>query len=872
MNSVEIRDSFLNFFAKKQHSIVKSSSLMPDSPNLLFTNAGMNQFVPYFLGDRSAPFKRAADTQKCIRAGGKHNDLEDVGFDTYHHTFFEMLGNWSFGDYFKRESIEWAWELLTKVWKFPKERLYATVYKPLPGQPSSLDSEAYDIWEGIFKREGLDPDVHIKFGGAKENFWMMGDTGPCGPCSELHIDLTESGDTKGALVNSDNPYCIELWNLVFIQFNACGDGKFEKLPSCHVDTGMGLERVVGIIARTKNFTDFSHLPSNYDSDLFVDIFAELEKISGKKYCGTLPKSRVGMSAQEFSDFAFRAIADHVRTLSFAVADGIFPSNEGRGYVLRRILRRAVMFGRKLNLKSGFFSELSKVLIKKMGVVFPELNAAHEVTSRVLSSEEQAFERAIDRGISMLTKLFEKNSNKEISGADVFALYDTSGFPVDLTQLLAAEHGFTVDIAGFNKLMEEQRAIARKSQKRSVVELASGTHNKTDFVGYDHKNLVNFQAKIIDVIYDADNCIIVTDKTPFYAECGGQIADKGTISVDGEVFKVVDVKKDKSGLILHFIDRLLEHDVEKSSAIMNVDLAHRSDIERNHTATHLLHWALREVLGSHVKQAGSFVCDSKLRFDFNHFKAINKSDLHKIESLVCEKILSNSDVMWREVKFADKPSECIANFGEKYGDIVRVVDVDGFSVELCGGCHVNAIGEIGNFIITNESAISSGVRRIEAVTGRAAMELCSSDRCLISDVCEELECNHDDLLQKTRDVKKELSEFRSVFSKQQMASVQLIIDDLVKKVERRSGVNFVRGVVDADADDVRKIAAAVMKKIASGVVILEGNCGKRTNVVAICSDDAIVAGQHAGNIVKEIVSKHGGKCGGRPDFAMGGFQN
>ncbi|MEM7673849.1 MAG: alanine--tRNA ligase, partial [Verrucomicrobiota bacterium] len=438
MTSAEIRQSFLDFFASKQHRIVPSASLMPDAPNLLFTNAGMNQFVPYFLGERNAAYSRAVDTQKCIRAGGKHNDLDDVGFDAYHHTFFEMLGNWSFGDYFKKEAINWAWELITKVWKFPKERLYATVYKPGPGDPSEFDQEAYDHWKAIFEREGLDPDQHIVNGNKQDNFWMMGDTGPCGPCSEIHMDLTPAGDTRGSLVNEDSPWCIEIWNLVFIQFNAGEDGNFTPLPSKHVDTGMGFERVAGILSTTRGFTDFSSPPSNYESDLFQDIFTSISKLCDARYSGTLPDPGVELTQEEKIDFSFRAIADHIRTLSFSIADGILPGNEGRNYVLRRILRRAVLFGKKLGLPDGFFAHLADPLIDKMGPHFPELEAQRSVIKKVIAAEENTFDKTIDRGLQLLNGVFSKASDdsKTISGEDAFTLYDTYGFPIDLTELLA----------------------------------------------------------------------------------------------------------------------------------------------------------------------------------------------------------------------------------------------------------------------------------------------------------------------------------------------------------------------------------------------------------------------------------------------------
>ncbi|NDI17213.1 MAG: alanine--tRNA ligase, partial [Verrucomicrobia bacterium] len=505
MKSAEVRKGFLEFFRGKSHTIVPSASLMPTSPNLLFTNAGMNQFVPIFLGQAKFPHSpaRAADTQKCIRAGGKHNDLEDVGFDTYHHTFFEMLGNWSFGDYFKKESIDWAWELLVEVWKFPPARLYATVYKPRPGDPAEFDAEAHGYWVEKFKKVGLDPAIHVVMGNAKDNFWMMGETGPCGPCSEVHVDLTPDGKTQGKLVNQGDSRCLEIWNLVFIQFNAEPGGKFKPLPERHVDTGMGLERVAGIMATTNGFKNFAAEPSNYDSDLFAPIFAEIQKESGHKYGARVPKKRSDLSGEEMNDCIFRVLADHVRTLSFSIADGIVPGNEGRSYVLRRILRRAVMFGRRLKLPEGFLAELSGTLIRTMGEAFPELKTHEKDIRSVLVGEEASFSRTLERGLAIFDKLTLERG-KMIRGEDAFALYDTYGFPLDLTQLLARERGMEVDGAGFEKAMEEQRQRARKSQSKStiLVEDAKGPDWPTHFTGYEKSEEGKVEKFDVEVLAEA----------------------------------------------------------------------------------------------------------------------------------------------------------------------------------------------------------------------------------------------------------------------------------------------------------------------------------------------------------------------------------
>ncbi|MDA7916360.1 alanine--tRNA ligase, partial [Verrucomicrobia bacterium] len=556
-SSSEIRQQFLDFFQSKQHTIVPSSSLMPDAPNLLFTNAGMNQFVPIFLDQQKSPYTpgRAADTQKCIRAGGKHNDLEDVGLDTYHHTFFEMLGNWSFGDYFKKEAIDWAWELITEVWKFPKERLYATVYRPdkEAGDPADFDQEAYNFWEEKFVAAGLDPKVHIVNGNKKDNFWMMGETGPCGPCSELHMDLTPEGDTKGSLVNADSAQCIEIWNLVFIQFNANQDGTYSNLPATHVDTGMGFERVAAIMQCSEGFTDFSKTVSNYDTDIFAPIFAKLSEISGKSYTSTVPKSgSSGDTEQEKVDIAFRVIADHIRTLSFSIADGIVPGNNDRNYVLKRILRRAVRYGRTLGVERIFFCDLVDVLVAKMGGVFPELKERRDFIVKTIRTEEEAFNKTLDRGIDLFNG--EAGKQKEagatqLEGDFAFKLYDTYGFPLDLTELMAREMGLSVDTARFDVLMEEQRDRARKARKSEIIEVTDlGDLPATEFNGFENLSIT---AEVKEVVSISGKTAFVLDTSPFYAEMGGQSGDTGIISLGDQTWNVSNTIKSKD-TFLHMI--------------------------------------------------------------------------------------------------------------------------------------------------------------------------------------------------------------------------------------------------------------------------------------------------------------------------------
>src|SRR6266487_2759607 len=699
MTSAQIRQSFLDFFREKHHTIVPSSSLLPDAPNLLFTNAGMNQFVPIFLGQQKPSWTpaRVADTQKCIRAGGKHNDLEDVGLDTYHHTFFEMLGNWSFGDYFKKEAIEWAWELIVERWKFPAQRLYATIYKPGPGEPSEFDQEAHNHWARLFQDADLDPKIHVLTAGKADNFWMMGDTGPCGPCSELHVDLTPDGDTRGALVNKNDPRCFEIWNLVFIQFNADtvfvppGITKIGYLPLAqrHVDTGMGFERVTAIIQGTKDFTDFSGTISNYETDIFRPIFDEIEKLSRKKYGSTLPAAgRAGENEQEKIDIAFRVIADHIRALSFAIADGIIPSNEGRGYVLRRILRRAVRYGRALGFHEPFFFKLVDVVAKTMGDVFPEVRAKQKTIEETIRREEEAFNNTLDKGIELFAnaivnaikdysttaglgekmvlhlhpfhirlesgrllksewtnvhslerplprvdinvetvsapELREKlGGTPKLRDRDVFDLYDTYGFPLDLTELMARERGLTLDVAGFERLMEEQRERARKAQKKEEISVEEGELKvePTKFLGYD---FLEAEAVVETVLpgKKSDELNIIVDRTPFYAEMGGQVGDRGLLHVPGHDWtevgqlRVIDTQK-RGDVFVHRAAVVEGRAPEPGEAVrISVDADRRKLIQGHHTVTHLLHWALHQIVSRDASQKGSYVGQDKLTFDFS----------------------------------------------------------------------------------------------------------------------------------------------------------------------------------------------------------------------------------------------------------------
>ena len=873
MKSTEIRESFLDFFKRKQHEIVRSSPLLPESPNLLFTNAGMNQFVPYFLGDQVAPFSRAADTQKCIRAGGKHNDLEDVGFDTYHHTFFEMLGNWSFGNYFKKEAIEWAWELLVSVWKFPPSRLYATVYQPGEKDPAEFDQEAHEIWSDIFHSNGLDPSVHIVPGGKKDNFWMMGETGPCGPCSELHLDLTPDGNTRGTLVNADSHLCIEIWNLVFIQFNADREGNFTPLSSKHVDTGMGFERVAAVMQSTKGFTDFSKPTSNYDTDCFSCIFKKIEELSGKSYQSTIPQNGKISNEQEQVDIAFRVIGDHLRALCFSIADGILPGNTDRNYVLRRILRRGVRYGRNLGFEDPFFCILAPVLIEQMGPFFPELEKRSELICKTLRSEESAFNRTLGRGIELFNREIKNlNEGDEISGSFAFKLYDTFGFPIDLTELLARENGFAVDKNSFTKDMDAQKKRAREAHKSVDILVSDSTklYESTEFVGYNSSKLSNFEVNFKERITLGEDSYLVFDKTPFYAEMGGQIGDQGTVFINGQSILVTDVIKDPHGRFLHKIKEADLMEEFSGKAVLTVNRTVRQNIQRHHTATHILHWALREVLGDHVKQAGSLVEQNRLRFDFSHFEGVTDAQLQQIENLSNEKLLLNEEVESYEIPFSEKPDEVIAFFGEKYGEIVRVVNVGGWSQELCGGTHTSRTGEIGSIRIVSESAISAGNRRIEAVAGEAAFSWTNHRITLVNQLVQELACKPEEIFSRISQIQsknKDLEKKLRSYSNKNQAS---LAEDLIKKACELGKFKVIKSSLkDFPVKDLRPLASQINKIAGPSIVLLASESEDKCGLICICSKEAVDAGYSAGQILGELAEKLGGKGGGKPDFAMGG---
>lgn len=1139
MRSAEIRQSFLDFFREKQHAIVPSSSLLPDSPNLLFTNAGMNQFVPIFLGQQKPGWNppRVADTQKCIRAGGKHNDLDDVGLDTYHHTFFEMLGNWSFGDYFKREAIEWAWELVIERWKLPPQRLYATVYKPGPNEPSAFDQEAHDHWARLFVKAGLDPAVHIVNGNKKDNFWMMGDTGPCGPCSELHIDLTPAGDTKGSLVNAGDPRCMEIWNLVFIQFNANPDGTFTPLPQRHVDTGMGFERVTAMIQGTKNFSDFSRPISNYETDVFRPIFDEIEKLSGKTYASTLPQDRetpgsapgsgaafggapnekiaasrddqhasgVRSPDQIALDVAFRVIADHIRTLSFAIADGIQPSNEGRGYVLRRILRRAVRYGRSLGFHEPFLFNLVNVLVQTIGDVFSELREKQELVRQTIRREEESFNKTLDRGLDLferevarlqnpgsargsravsggspetssgpqyskrnlphferpwakyavtfstadrkplspearqivldsvlhwnerryalyaatvmpdhvhllfepkiesndatgqpvfysLTKIlhtiksftaheinklesatgpvWEKESfdrlvrserdleekfeyitrnpwdanvvqrgeeypwvwwpeqeasrraaemstpaacAPQISGEFAFRLYDEQGFPLDLTELMARERGLAVDVAAFEKLMDEQRDRARKAQKKEIIEVAGGLTFggelsaalivDTDFVGYEQ---LECDGVIAFPYSQTGRHFLALRKSPFYAEMGGQVGDTGELAaaipkLGTQRLSVRNtIKRDTTYYVE--IDKTLATlpDFRDVPAHLVVDKQRRLAIQRHHTVTHLLHWALHEVVSKDAVQKGSYVGPEKLTFDFSS-AALTHEQVREVEKLVNQRIAEAAAVSWTEVPYveAKKRRDIQQFFGDKYGEVVRIVQIggrpnelNGYSMELCGGTHVRNTGDIGWFKIISEGAIAAGVRRIEALAGDevrkwAEREAAKQDEKIATlsrkkSIAGLLRFENDGMAAAVTSIEARATQLKQIeaevhdWEKQQTkhAEAELrarainVADELA--TQHASSSSIVAELPNADGTLLQAVVDRLKTKLPVPI-FLAGAANGRIDLVASVPH-TMTDKVRANEIVQQVASLLGGKGGGRADSARGSGKN
>jgi alanyl-tRNA synthetase len=839
MTSQEIRQQFLDFFKSKDHRIVPSSPVVPfDDPTLLFTNAGMNQFKDVFLGTGTREYKRAANTQKCIRVSGKHNDLEEVGHDTYHHTFFEMLGNWSFGDYYKKEAIMWAWELLTEVWKLPKERLWATVYKD--------DDEAFELWKQV---TDINPKHILRFD-EKDNFWEMGDTGPCGPCSEIHINLGDDYDNP-SYVNAGTPECIEIWNLVFIQYNRDESGKLHELPAKHVDTGMGFERVCAVLQKKS---------SNYDTDIFMPLINEIVKISNVKY------------ENEEDKIPMRVIADHIRALTFAIADGAVPGNEGRGYVLRRILRRAARYGRKINLKEPFLFQLVDVLVRTMGDVFPEIKEKQNYIKKVIKAEEESFNATLDRGIELFEEVvrrLNKNNQRVIPGEDVFKLYDTYGFPVDLTSLMAREINFSVDESGFQKLMVAQKERAREASREkfasvNIVLTDLSSFNLTDskpveFTGYDE---LKSEAKIIGIKKEGNSNLIVLDRTPFYVEAGGQIDDVGKIIAPSTEIEIVDVAKVESAVIHISENSSAELLKPGMSVIAEVDEKRRWDIMRNHSATHFLHKALRTILGTHVQQAGSYVGPDRLRFDFTHFAKLSPEEIHDIETLVNEQLRRNLPLIHhRNIPFeAAKKMGALMFFGDKYGDRVNVVQFGDYTMEFCGGTHVKNSSQIGLFKIISEQSIASGVRRIEAVTGAGVEKYIQQQL----EHLKQSEKKIEELLETKKKLEKEIAELKMREKIEQL-------DHILSLYSEEKDVRIHKGKVHADnMDELKSLGDELRNRIKSGVGVLISQIEDKVGIVAVVSDDLIKSKNlSAGKIVGELAKLVGGGGGGRPHLATAG---
>ena len=848
MTSQEIRNQFIQFFQDKNHKFVLSAGVVPfDDPTLLFTNAGMNQFKGIFLETETADHSRAVNSQKCIRVSGKHNDLEEVGLDTYHHTFFEMLGNWSFGDYYKTEAIQWAWELFTDVWKIPKDKLYATVYKD--------DDEAFKLWGTLTDI----PRDHILRFGNKDNFWEMGETGPCGPCSEIHVDIGGDPAIHGSHpelgVNTDNPRFMELWNLVFIQYFRDQAGELTELPKKHVDTGAGLERVVAYLQGKD---------SNYDTDLFTPILDEISSLSGIAY----ESDEQGM--------AHRVIADHVRMLTFSISDGAIPSNDGRGYVLRRILRRAARYGRNLGMNDAFLYKLVPIVVAVMGDAYPELNERVAYIQKVIKSEEDSFSQTLGRGLQIFSGMLndaKSAGQTTLSGENVFKLYDTFGFPVDLTSLMADEEGFGVDLEAFEALMSSQRDKARQATQLKQTHtqgseweiVRAGEHS--EFLGYTHQKL---DTTIAQVMKSDKEIYVVLAQSPFYAESGGQVGDTGRIYNANMELEVVDTRREGDSIVHEA--KLVSGDFNTDPVIAVIDSQKRGNIIRNHTATHLLNAALRKILGDHVKQAGSLVDDKHLRFDFNHFEKMTSEEINEAERLVNAEIRKNDSASIRNMSFDDAKTEgALAFFGEKYGDEVRTVKFGDYSHELCGGVHVQATGEIGSFRIESESAIAAGVRRIEAVTGETAEENARVERSTINHLRHLLTSDVEDLGEKTQhlmDEKKALEKQVKTLSFDQAASV---LTDILGNSQSIGGVKVLSEVVEvSDTESLKDLGSELIRQMKSGLGVLGTVIEGSPYVVCVVSDDVIA--QHklkAGDIVRELGQKLGGGGGGKPQMATAG---
>ena len=854
LTSEEIRKEFLDFFRSKNHEIVPSAPIVvKNDPTLMFTNAGMNQFKDYFLGNKKSPYPRVADTQKCLRVSGKHNDLEEVGVDTYHHTMFEMLGNWSFGDYFKKEAIAWSWELLTSVYKIPVDRLYVTIFEGDSKEGLPKDEEAEQEWKKV-----IDAD-RILLGNKKDNFWEMGDTGPCGPCTEIHVDCRTDEERKHVdgktLVNNDHPQVIEIWNNVFIQFNRLKDGSLQSLPDKHVDTGMGFERLVRVLQNKQ---------SNYDTDIFTGTIHQVEKLTGHTY--------------DFSDskqaIAFRVLADHIRAISFTIADGQLPSNTGAGYVIRRILRRAVRYYYSyLEFKQPLLHKLVPVLALQFKYVFPELYNQAEFVAKVIGEEEESFLRTLEKGLKKIDELIQTPGLKIVDGKNAFELYDTFGFPLDLTRLIASENNLSVDEEGFNAEMKQQKDRSRAATAVDTEDwIEVNKADRSSFVGYTE---LSSETQIIKYrkikAKGKEQYQLVLETTPFYAESGGQVGDRGYLDFSGEKIPVTDTKKEND-LIIHFTEKI-PGDIT-GSVIAEVNASSRLNITYNHTATHLLHAALREVLGKHVAQKGSLVSPDILRFDFSHFSKMTEEEIRQVEKIVNEKIRQNIPVVIKELpKEEALKLGAMALFGEKYGDRVRVVIVDpAYSIELCGGTHVSSTGMIGLFTITSESAIAAGVRRIEALTGESATQYVTEKMQQLKQVSELIKSKDPvKAIEKILEDKLALEKKIERLEAKQLVGIR---NELLQKDEIINQVNFIGDIIEVDnADALKRLCFDLKNNLRDYLAVLCANIGGKPFVAIGMSDTVAAAkGLDAGKIIKEHVApliKGGG--GGQKTLATAGGQ-
>ncbi|MBI3520076.1 MAG: alanine--tRNA ligase [Bacteroidetes bacterium] len=867
MESNKVRQTFLDFFKSKGHEIVPSAPMVvKGDPTLMFINSGMAPFKDIFLGNSAIKYPRVADTQKCLRVSGKHNDLEEVGVDTYHHTMFEMLGNWSFGDYFKKEAIAWAWELLTEVYKIDKSRLYVTVFEGSVEENVPFDQEAYDTWKLYVEEK------RILKGNKKDNFWEMGDTGPCGPCTEIHYDGRsdeERAKVDGAtLVNNDDPQVIEVWNNVFMEFMRKADKSLEKLPAQHVDTGMGFERLVRVLQGKQ---------SNYDTDVFTPLLNKIEELSGLRY---KPEDEEHHKKQQIINIAMRVIADHIRTISFSIADGQLPSNTGAGYVIRRILRRAIRYGyQSLNIKEPFMYRIVPTLAHQLGQQFPELNTQKILIEKVIKEEEVSFYKTLEIGLKRIDQvcidLTNSKASKVIDGKVVFELYDTFGFPLDLTSLIARGYDLSIDEEEFNRLLTEQKNRSRAATSVDTDDWVNVTAPKdekalTEFVGYTEleceSNIVRYRKVKAK---NKEQFQLVLDKTPFYAESGGQVGDTGTLSNINETINIVDTKKE-NGVIIHFCDKLPDN--MNVTFTSKVNRNKRTYTENNHSATHLLHAALRQVLGTHVEQKGSLVNDEHLRFDFSHFSKITDEELHEIEKIVNTKIRENIAGKIQQMSIDDaKKTGAMALFGEKYGDIVRVVEFDkNYSIELCGGTHVKATGQIGYFKITSESAVAAGIRRIEAVTAIKAEEFFDQQTATLNEVKTLLK-NNKDVVKSLSNLVEENNELQKQLQALLKEKAQSIKQNLLSKVIAKNGINMIVEQITFDsAEEIKNILFEIRNQVENCVCVIGAEVKGKPSISVIIDDNLVKEKNlNAGNIIRDLAKEINGGGGGQPFYAQAG---